>query len=321
MPRFACIFSFLSLPILLMIGCSEEPATVQNPPPPPFSGELKGVLRGDGILVPNNGYGNIVINLYKDGTIIQKDITDNEGNFLFSNLEEGSYRLVASTDFGYAQLENIAYADEFVEVANSITEKDAILDSLKYDFCPLKVGNHYRFQAYYYGGNYECYKKFESFIDIYITDSETMGDSIVYQFQGEQHYFNIQNTCNSNNPDSFYIISGYFVNNNSNITCEILSNGATELEFLYRGIHIYDGRSKYFLNIPTTYDLSFGETFTVNGQDFETLYTEGRRNDSEEEREFYFSYELGPLFICFQRTFGGMTQGYWRSRITLVDYD
>ena len=328
MPRLVYIFSFLSVSILLMIGCTEEPTTVQNPPPPPFSGELKGVLRGDGILVPNNGYKNIVINLYKDATLVNSDTTDGLGNYSFFDLGPGNYELNSIADFGY---ENVAYAHEFVIISDSLVEKDIILDSLKYDYFPLKVGGRYTFytrdiDGFFDGGGPQTYSnEYESNLTISIIDSQRIDGVIYLYFQGEQTYFNIIHEQGIP-PDSFYILEGYFESRNSYVNCTIFGNGGVELRDYFKAVHIYDGYpiTKEFLGIPhpsITPSVEFGVLVEINNQQYETLqYQFDDPAYSESHTKYNLSPILGLIYFDEFRAAGSLLISYYGIKIQLIDF-
>ncbi|MCW8816578.1 MAG: hypothetical protein OQK52_01740 [Ignavibacteriaceae bacterium] len=266
------------------------------------AGAIKGVLKGDGILVPNKGYGGFIVDLFKNGSLFKSDTTDQLGNFFFSSLEKGNYRLSTVADFGY---ENIAYAEQFINLKDTLVVIDLLLDSLKYDFFALMLGATYEFHledVYDYSeGTTNCYHSFKSDMVVTITDSQKIGSNIYFYFEGEQTYTERINTCNSFVPDSFYLVNGSFINNNSYVSCNIL-NGGRELGDHYMGIHLFDGtaEAKSFLDLyeyfgPPT--ISFGIPFEVNNQSFETLSISGLCCNGDGHITYNYSYELPPVFI------------------------
>ncbi len=288
-------------------------------------GGISGFLRGDGILVPNRGYNNFIIKLYKDGDLVNIDTTKNGGNYRFDNLIIGNYELESIADFGY---ENISYGKELVKLNNTFVEKDITLDSLKYDFCRLRIGGNYTFSTsdYEYGlypG--DCYRKYLSIITLTIQDSISNGDTILYHFQGEQVYTTRENTCDPNIRDSIYMISGYFISYNSYTKCIVQSNGADELAY-YRGIHIFDGteETKNFLkfNVPGGWEsqILFGDPFIINSQQYETLNI-FLPIDIGGHVNFNFSYDLGTVFAEYHTEFISMSSNYSNTKkITLSDF-
>lgn len=223
----------------LLLSCSEEPTPVSLTPPSVKEGTICGYLRGDGRLVPNKSYGGFEVELYQNSILLITDTTDITGYFSFADLNSEAYELKATTDFGF---ENVAYANDVFVLTDTLLEKDLLLDSLKYDFSPIKVGNRYTFQA---ARKATCWFETDSLIsliEITIMDSQQIGDTLFYYFNGIQNYTWFgSNICFITPPDSHYIINGYFKDHNDQISCVVNSERGQVLSESFKGIHTYDG--------------------------------------------------------------------------------
>ena len=126
---------------------------------------------------------------------------------MFADLEAGKYKFKSAVNFIY---NNVAYADDYFTISDTLLEKDLLLDSVKFDFCPLRVGNEYTFFAKYHGPTGDK----EQIIKITIINSGSSGN---YYFDGIE-----------NSSTGSVQFTGYFKNVNSLFLC-VVSGGVEEL--------------------------------------------------------------------------------------------
>jgi hypothetical protein len=270
-------------------------------------GIITGLLRGDGRLVPNRKYGGFQVDLLQNGNIIYKDTTNEIGQFTFTGLWLGTFQLKATADFGN---ENIAYANDIYKLTDTILAKDLVLDSVKYDFCNINVGNKYTFFTKYQSPiNYV-----ERNTKISITHSNSSGENIYYYFDG------IEMTS----TDSI-LFTGYLLDSNSQVNCTIVSGGswgADALRLRFRAVHIYDGSNEMneFLVLGNSGNptINYGDLIIVKNQSFSTLSMYKYYSyPPQESIKYNFSPELGLVFSEWTLEYNG----YTIESIALVDYN
>jgi hypothetical protein len=137
----------------------------------PETGNLSGIVKGDGYLVPNDPYDSTLIRLYKNDIFYDSTRSDVNGEFSFSKVVTGQYTLKAEREFPF---ENFAYGNEIIDINTDNDEYvEILLDSIKYDYFPIfesgtfeyKYDNYYRNDAY-------C-NNYDSEFDILVTYQET----------------------------------------------------------------------------------------------------------------------------------------------------
>lgn len=272
-------------------------------------GIITGVLKGNGRLVPNRKYGGLQVDLLQNGNTIYKDTTNEMGQFTFTGLWPETYQLNAIVDFGN---ENIAYANDIYILTDTILVKDLLLDSVKYDFCQLHVGNEYKIL-----GKFQSDISYrEDIINIIITDSSSYVDSIYYYFDAVA--FAATDTIE---------FTGYFNDSNSQIRC--ITSGcwgcwpARLLSLQFRAVHIYDGSDEMndFLKIRNNERLTiyYGEPLVVNNQSFSTLSIYKYFISTNETIKYNFSPELGLVYAAYGIAIPNYYHEGWS--ITLVDYN
>jgi len=285
------------------------------------AGTLVGSLKGDGRLVPNRYYGGFEVGLYQQGNVLKTDTTDPTGFFSFTDLDTGTYEIKATVDFGY---ENIAYASDTYIVSDTFFEKDLLLDSLQHDFSPFHLGGSY---IYYLEGLLDgaWSSEMASTVEITITNVQQTNDTLFYFFEGENRLeYSLYDPIICNLEDSISVISGYFKDYNSQVTCVVTEGNGCFFASIFKAVHIYDGsvETNNFLSLYSwlSYDpetIEFGVPFEINNEQFETLYL--NFNFAFMGRSIYqFSDDLG---VVTRSDIQGSTNHLSRYKLTLVDYD
>jgi len=269
-------------------------------------------------LVPNKSYESFEVELYQNSILLQTDTTDTTGYFSFAGLDAATYELKATANFGY---ENIAYANDIFVLTDTLLEKALLLDSLKYDFSKIRVGYNYTFLARRICAGIFGTDTMLSQIEITITDSYLIEDTLFYDFTGDQYYSTFPD-CYAI-PDSHYVLTGYFKDYNNQVICVINGDGGAELSECFRGIHIYDGSDelKQFLEFGgTPLEIEYGVLIEINNQQYETLYMNYYfPMNGSTDTKYNFSHQLGTVYSKRWSYMGN--HGAGGPEIILVDFD
>ena len=158
-------------------------------------------------------------------------------------------------------------------------------------------------------------------IEITITDSYLIEDTLFYNFTGDQYYSTFSD-CYAI-PDSHYVLTGYFKDYNNQVICVINGDGGAELSDCFRGIHIYDGSDEInqFLEVGSPpLEIEYGVLIEVNDELYDTFYLNYYvPMVGSTARRYNFSSQLGLVYSKLWFFMGN--HGAGGPEIILVDFD
>ncbi|NHZ86870.1 MAG: hypothetical protein GWP19_13515 [Planctomycetia bacterium] len=272
-----------------------------------------------------------LVQLKNNGTVIRDTM---KRYFTFTGIPKGVYQISVTKECPYG---NFVYGTQPLIVDSiSIDMVTVLLDSIKYDYFPLNVGNYYKYTKHYqysysttFGPNIEdegfIYIDQNSFVEFEITakilpENPDFYSNTYYQFQRTETIFYKETFYDymfANENDTTIIdtsivilnIEGEFIENSGGITANIFYNSNSTSSPDIHGYHVIVHRNWLY---NAYHGIGNGPLITIGGEPHSSIII--YRGDDKN----YFSPSVGLTKLILDR-FGSSTYKY--IEMNLVEYN
>lgn len=236
---------------------------------------VSGNLYGDGVLVPYDVY-PAHVELVHEGTVAYETVINTSGAYRFENIKSGNYEI-----HGYkSYYGNEASTSRLVQInANNTNLGQVYLDSIRQDYFPISVGDHYKYNKHFVDARDipaqtmedegYIYRSIYSNIDYSVID-KVVSDVTVYHLNETTTQYYKTTTYNyfsSTRPDSIIV--------DSTVTTTQSIILITETNGVFESDEFGGGRMPiafhFILDNSSDYSVTPGPNVSIEGQSYSTL--------------------------------------------------